>query len=92
MVLPYEKSRFSGSCAEAVEAVDVPVTVKMRIGWDSDSINVVDFAKRIESTGVAAIAVHGRTKEQMYSGHADWFYIKAAKSGYLYPLLAMAIL
>ena len=51
----------------AVEAVDVPVTVKMRIGWDSDSINVVDFAKRIESTGVAAIAVHGRTKEQMYS-------------------------
>ncbi|ETJ44785.1 tRNA-dihydrouridine synthase, partial [human gut metagenome] len=54
----------------AVEAVDVPVTVKMRIGWDSDSINVVDFAKRIESTGVAAIAVHGRTKEQMYSGHA----------------------
>ena len=55
----------------AVKAVDVPVTVKMRIGWDSDSINVVDFAKRIESTGVAAIAVHGRTKEQMYSGHAD---------------------
>ncbi len=38
----------------------------MRIGWDSDSINVVDFAKRIESTGVAAIAVHGRTREQMY--------------------------
>ena len=48
----------------AVEAVDVPVTVKMRIGWDSDSINVVDFAKRIESTGVAAIAVHGRTRSK----------------------------
>lgn len=69
----------------------MPVTVKMRIGWDSDSINVVDFAKRIESTGVAAIAVHGRTKEQMYSGHADWSYIKAVKRLCLYPLWAMGI-
>lgn len=63
----------------AVKAVDVPVTVKMRIGWDDDHINVVDFAKRIESTGVAAVAVHGRTREQMYMGRADWSYIKAVK-------------
>lgn len=63
----------------AVHAVDGPVTVKMRLGWDEDSINVVDFAKRIESTGVAAIAVHGRTRQQMYMGSANWDYIKAVK-------------
>ena len=63
----------------AVKAVKVPVTVKMRLGWDDQSINVVDFAKRIESTGVAAIAVHGRTREQMYMGQANWDYIRAVK-------------
>lgn len=63
----------------AVKAVDGPVTVKMRLGWDEDSINVVEFAKRIESTGVAAIAIHGRTRQQMYMGQADWSYIKAVK-------------
>ena len=63
----------------AVKAVSVPVTVKMRIGWDEEHKNVLDFAKRIADTGVAAIAVHGRTKEQMYSGQADWSYIKAVK-------------
>lgn len=58
--------------------MDVPVTVKMRIGWDSDPINVVDFAKRIESTGVAILQYMAVLKEQMYSGHADWSYIKEA--------------
>ncbi|WP_298702957.1 tRNA dihydrouridine synthase DusB [uncultured Veillonella sp.] len=71
----------------AVDAVDVPVTVKMRIGWDESSINVVDFAKRMESVGVAAVAVHGRTREQMYMGRADWSYIKAVKEALHIPVL-----
>ena len=71
----------------AVKAVDVPVTVKMRIGWDDDHINVVDFAKRIESTGVAAVAVHGRTREQMYMGRANWSYIKAVKDSLSIPVI-----
>lgn len=71
----------------AVKAVDVPVTVKMRIGWDDEHINVVDFAKRIESTGVAAVAVHGRTREQMYMGRADWSYIKAVKDSLSIPVI-----
>jgi len=71
----------------AVKAVDVPVTVKMRIGWDDDHINVVDFTKRIESTGVAAVAVHGRTREQMYMGRADWSYIKAVKDSLSIPVI-----
>ena len=71
----------------AVKAVDIPVTVKMRIGWDDESKNVVALAKRMESVGVAAVAVHGRTREQMYSGKADWSYIKAVKDELSIPVI-----
>src|SRR5881409_4348512 len=53
-------------------AVKIPVTVKMRAGWDSDAINAPDLAKMVEDAGAAAIAIHGRTAAQSYSGTADW--------------------
>jgi len=71
----------------AVKAVQIPVTVKLRLGWDDTSINVVDMAQRMESVGVAAVAVHGRTREQMYSGKANWDYIKAVKSALTIPVI-----
>lgn len=55
-----------------VQAVDVPVTVKFRKGWDADSQNYLDFAKMAEAAGAAAITLHGRTRAQMYAGKADW--------------------
>ena len=59
-----------------VESVKKPVTVKIRIGWDENSINCVEVAKLIEKAGASAITVHGRTRSQFYSGKANWDYIK----------------
>lgn len=70
-----------------VENVKKPVTVKMRIGWDEDTINCVEMAKAMERAGVSAIALHGRTRKQMYEGKANWEYIKQVKNAVNIPVI-----
>ena len=71
-----------------VSRVDVPVTVKCRLGWDKGNINVLDFTKRMEDNGASMITVHGRTRAMLYSGVADWDYIRKVKQQLTVPVIA----
>ncbi|MCT4604585.1 MAG: tRNA dihydrouridine synthase DusB [Marinisporobacter sp.] len=77
-----------GQIVKAVaNATDKPVTVKIRKGWDDSSVNAVDIAKIAEENGAKAIAVHGRTREQFYTGKADWHIIKEVKKAVNIPVI-----
>ena len=71
-----------------VKAVDVPVTVKCRLGWDKGNINVLDFTKRMEDSGASLLTVHGRTRSMLYSGVADWDMITKVKDQLSVPVIA----
>ena len=80
--------KLAGEIVEAVaKAVDIPVTVKIRTGWDSNSINCVEMAKRLEASGASLICVHGRTREQQYAPYADWTQIARVKEAVNVPVI-----
>ena len=73
-----------------VDAVKIPVTVKTRLGWDADHKIIVDLAEQLQDCGIAALAIHGRTRAQMYTGEADWTLPEPNVSEYSQELLQQA--
>ncbi len=73
---------------EVVKAVEVPVTVKTRIGWNDNEINILDFAKKMEDSGASMLTIHGRTRAQGYTGNARWEWIKKVKEILTIPVIA----
>jgi nifR3 family TIM-barrel protein len=65
--------------AEIVKRVNIPVTVKTRLGWSQDTIRIVEVAERLQDVGIQAISIHARTRQQMYKGEADWSYLNLVK-------------
>lgn len=79
--------RAQAIASAVVQAVNVPVTVKMRLGWNDDQIVAIELAKMLESVGVQMLTVHARTREQFYSGHADWAWICRVKQEVRIPVI-----
>ena len=72
--------KMQAMAAEIVKQVSIPVTVKTRLGWDHQSIKILEVVQRLQDVGVQAVTIHGRTRQQMYKGLADWSYIGAVKA------------
>jgi tRNA-dihydrouridine synthase B len=81
-----EPAHAAGIIAAMTRAVSIPVTVKMRKGWDDDQVNAPELARRVEDAGAQAIAIHGRTAKQSYSGSADWDFVSEVASRVSIPV------
>jgi tRNA-dihydrouridine synthase B len=83
-----EPGKMQAIAEAVVRRVSIPVTAKTRIGWDHDSINIVEVLHRLEDAGIQALAIHGRTRSDMYKGRADWSRIAEAKRHAAIPVIA----